>query len=757
MSSSLSSPLALLLCTASFPALVAAQDAAYPGRDDRLPGHSARGHAFDDGPREKPWKMLGIGAAHFPITTSVPEVQQWFDQGITLLHSFWYYEAERAFRWCIELDPECAMAYWGMALAVEGDHERFEELLAQALRRKDAVSERERLYIEAWVGAEAPRLEGRFAPRTSSTDRPQRNALQEKLEKLVVRFPDDVEAKAFTLLAGMGEGGRIAGDALVKDILAVAPDHPGAHHYRIHLWDSSEENGVALESCNRYGRIAWDVGHANHMPGHVYSGLGMWREAAIWMESATRIELRQMQERMLFPYDYWNFAHNRNYLAYIQEQQGLVEPALLGARTLLATPANPAKDEEEDGKKGEYDDYVHSEGLSALVRCLLKFERWDEVLRKDAIPWKENDDGHAAWRAYAEALAHLGRGEVPEAIESATDLREKVDETKDDWDKRAGERWFREVDALVRLHTDRELEGLSELEELAREQAEDFRRRDDPPDDRAVFYTLLGELHRERGSPKLAAECFEKSLELVRNDGFALSGLARAEHALGNREAATRAWGRLEYVWAKAEPKLRWWDAAKALGLESAPIDESPAKQRDYDSAALAELGPLEWAPFPAPKLVALDPAGKTVGLEELRGHNVVLVFYLGGQCVACVKELAALAKKTDDFAELDATIIGVSADAPADLAKPEALKDAKVRLLSDADHASARAFHAWDDFDDQAVHATLLIDRQGRVRWKHVGSEPFADADLLLDELRRWGSEPAVAAKSGSGVQGSF
>jgi len=54
-------------------------------------------------------------------------------------------------------------------------------------------------------------------------------------------------------------------------------------------------------------------------------------------------------------------------------------------------------------------------------------------------------------------------------------------------------------------------------------------------------------------------------------------------------------------------------------------------------------------------------------------------------------------------------------------------------------------------------VHATLLIDRQGRVRWKHVGSEPFADADLLLDELRRWGSEPAVAAKSGSGVQGSF
>ena len=157
--------------------------AAYAGRDDRTPGHSARGHAFDQGPRQKPWKMEGIGSAHFPITTSVPEVQEWFDQGVTQLHSFWFYEAERTFRWCLKLDPECAMAYWGMALAAENDKERFEALLAEALKRKSTVSERERLYIEAWVGAQAPRLEGRFdEPDEDDARGPQQSELAERLD-----------------------------------------------------------------------------------------------------------------------------------------------------------------------------------------------------------------------------------------------------------------------------------------------------------------------------------------------------------------------------------------------------------------------------------------------------------------------------------------------------------------------------------------------------------------------------------------------
>src|SRR5215471_5938450 len=106
-------------------------------------GHSAHGEAFDEGPREKPWIIEGIGKTHFPITTSNPEAQTWFDQGNTLLHSFWYYEAERAFRWVLKLDPDCAMAYWGLARA-SGSEDRAASFIKEAAKRKDKMSERER-------------------------------------------------------------------------------------------------------------------------------------------------------------------------------------------------------------------------------------------------------------------------------------------------------------------------------------------------------------------------------------------------------------------------------------------------------------------------------------------------------------------------------------------------------------------------------------------------------------------------------------
>src|SRR5579872_4911194 len=114
-------------------------------------GHSLHGQPFDIGPRQKPWVLPGIGKAHFPITTSNPEVQQWFDQGNALLHSFWDYEAERSFRWCLKLEPDNAMAYWGLARASEmrglGGSGRPAEMIREAVKRKDQVSQREQLYI----------------------------------------------------------------------------------------------------------------------------------------------------------------------------------------------------------------------------------------------------------------------------------------------------------------------------------------------------------------------------------------------------------------------------------------------------------------------------------------------------------------------------------------------------------------------------------------------------------------------------------
>ena len=306
--------------------------------DDSM-GHSRHGSAFDTGLRQKPWHMDGIGTAHFPITTKVPEVQEWFDQGNALLQSFWYEEAERSFRWCLKLDPDCAMAYWGLArcglnwstgMSDYPEVKRYKDFLKEAYRRKDSVSERERLYIEAWDTA-------------MSADAPNRvKILNEKLQELVLKYPDDVEAETLLAMFSIEAGNQLGTEMIVRDILRREPDHPGAHHTRIHNWDGvfAEQ---AIASCQAYGRVVPGIGHANHMPGHNYSKIGMWHEAARSMDAATRVELRYMNERLALPFETWNYPHNRNYLCYIQEQLGMAGAALQGAADLMAAPQTPSE------------------------------------------------------------------------------------------------------------------------------------------------------------------------------------------------------------------------------------------------------------------------------------------------------------------------------------------------------------------------------------------------------------------------------
>src|SRR5437588_4493602 len=201
-------PIALLLLVSS----AAAQSpvAAYKQ------GHSFHGESFDTGPRQKPWPMEGIGEAHFPITTKNPEVQKWFDQGNALLHSFWYYEAERAFRWCLKLEPDNAMAYWGLARSAEGN-DRSADFIREALRRKDRVSERERLYVDA---SAASLLPDPLRDKDGAPNYEERNRRYKKvLETLCVRYPDDMEARSLLALANMGAD-RNGTELMLREILA---------------------------------------------------------------------------------------------------------------------------------------------------------------------------------------------------------------------------------------------------------------------------------------------------------------------------------------------------------------------------------------------------------------------------------------------------------------------------------------------------------------------------------------------------------
>ena len=114
------------------------------------PGHSQHGEAFDEGPRRAATLLGSTGRVTFPITTSAPLAQQFFNQGIGQLHGFWYFEAERSFRQAATLDPDCAMNYFGMTLANINNDKRAKGFIAEAVKRKNQASDREKKYIDAW-------------------------------------------------------------------------------------------------------------------------------------------------------------------------------------------------------------------------------------------------------------------------------------------------------------------------------------------------------------------------------------------------------------------------------------------------------------------------------------------------------------------------------------------------------------------------------------------------------------------------------
>lgn len=707
-----------------------------------LMGHSRHGDAFDTGMRQKPWRMEGIGKAPFPITTKVPEVQEWFDQGNALLHSFWYEEAERSFRWCLKLDPDCAMAYWGLArcglnastgLSDFPEVKRYKDFLKEAVRRKDSVTPRERMYIEAWDEA----------MRADAPDR--MKLMMKKLQEIVLEYPDDLEAETLFALFSMESGNTLGTEMVIREVLEKDPNHPGAHHVRIHNWDGvfAEQ---AIPSCEAYGRLVPGIGHSNHMPGHNYSKIGMWHEAAYAMDAATRVELRYMNERLALPFETWNFAHNRNYLCYIQEQLGMANASLEGAKDLMAAPRQP--------KVGEGPEYgIFDEGMAAQIRALIKFERWDDLLNPDTIQWRDTEDGKLG-KAFVETLAYIGKGETVDARSRFAELKElaapMIAETKD----MPGPNPFAmQLSIAEGLLCAAEGNLLDATQFLTAAAAAEKKQRDageypnDPPYSAWPVNRLLGDVYLRAGEANLAIQAYERALEQERMDAFSLAGLAQAYVKTGNREKATEYAGQFAYVWSSADPGLRWTSEVAALGLNAKPSSPTPAPERQYSLDAQSKLGSLDWEPFAAPQLECVDSDGKPVRLADFQGKNVILVFYLGDECVHCVEQLISINGRASEWQAKNTVVLAVSSAEPEDNKSSEALRELSIQLLSDRDHENARRFTSYDDFEEMELHSTILIDTKGRVHWKRTGGDPFTDIDFLLQSLKRMNEKPEVAA----------
>ncbi len=243
-----------------------------------------------------------VGKVEFTITCD-PGLQEEFDRGVALLHSFFYDEARRVFTEVARKDPECAMAYWGIAMTYyhpiwtapdSSDLAAGSAAVAKALAAKK-LSDREREYVRAieafYTGLDTTDAEPAEVTPSCHGDaivdhKGRAACFRREMEKIATAHPDDVEGAAFYALSLLGTApvgdpqlkNQTEAAAILEKWYAKAPDHPGLVHYLIHAYDYPPTAAKGLPAARAYAEIAPWVPHALHMPSHIFTRLGMWDE-----------------------------------------------------------------------------------------------------------------------------------------------------------------------------------------------------------------------------------------------------------------------------------------------------------------------------------------------------------------------------------------------------------------------------------------------------------------------------------------------
>ena len=269
-----------------------------------------------------------IGSVAFPITCT-PDAQQAFGHAVWLLHSFWYEEAVKEFGAIATREPDCAMAHWGVAMS-HWYPLWFPPSPAALKAGADAVArglaappktERERAYVEA-IGA-FYRDNDKLDHRTRAV------AYETAMAQLHARWPDDREAGIFYALSLNATAlptdktyanlKKAAG--ILEPALAEQPDHPGVLHYLIHSYDVPALAEQGLKAARRYASVAPEVPHAQHMPSHIFTRLGLWDESIASNTIGHRVAIAYAQESF-GPGGYdQETVHTLDYMAYAHLQQ----------------------------------------------------------------------------------------------------------------------------------------------------------------------------------------------------------------------------------------------------------------------------------------------------------------------------------------------------------------------------------------------------------------------------------------------------
>ena len=469
-----------------------------------------------------------FGRVHFP--TSCNELaQRRFDRALRYQHSFWYRPAQEVFGEALKADPDCAIAHWGIALGLLGNPHFAppKENLALGLAALEkakalgAKTQRERDYIDALLAFYAGDDAVPFAQRVQ--------AYLKAMQALAARYADDDEAQiayAITLNVAASPNDKtyanqLKGAAILEPIFKRQPRHPGVAHYLIHLYDYPPIAEKGLDAAKRYSEIAPAAPHAQHMPSHIFTRVGYWKES-IAANSASARAAKDGKEwhDQLHAMDYLVYAHLQ--LAQDKEARGVVDE--MGA----VKGYNP------NVRTGPY------AVAASRARYLVERGDWRGAAALAVEPSRF---------AYVDAITHFARalgaartGDLPAAradIAKLGELRDSLQGAKDTY-------WAEQVDiqrqvatAWLLLAEGKPAEALQTIGAAA--DAEDKTEKSIvTPGPLAPARELYGTMLLERGMAQDALAAFEATLAKEPNRLGATIGAAQAAEKLGDAEKARR-------------------------------------------------------------------------------------------------------------------------------------------------------------------------------------------------------------------------
>ena len=299
-----------------------------------------------------------LGKVHFE-TSCTPEAQKLFDRGMLYQHSFWYRASQRSFEEVLKADPQCTIAYWGIALSllwnphVIPPAKNLAEGAAALAKAKSvgAKTERERDYLVA--------LGSMYAEYDKVDHSTRMLAYAKAMEQLASRYPNDDEAQIYYALAlntsaAPGDktyANQLKGAAILEEIAKRQPQHPGVAHYLIHLYDYPPIADKGIEAARRYAKIAPAAAHALHMPSHIFTRVGYWQESidSNMASGRTAKEAQDLHDE-LHAMDYLVYAYlqlgqdskARNVIDEMNTVTGFTETFLPGPYARAASPARYA-------------------------------------------------------------------------------------------------------------------------------------------------------------------------------------------------------------------------------------------------------------------------------------------------------------------------------------------------------------------------------------------------------------------------------